>query len=117
MVIILIERPPLPRTPEGRKDDKETGWLGVEGSKRKGPKIQRKEGGQSEEELHPLVTSKQAFLCLWAFGATTGGQAALAGAGYTQVLAGRAGSRVCQLEGKQAGLAMEGRGPGLSACL
>lgn len=44
--------------------------MGVEGRKRKQPKTQRKEGGQSEEELHPLVASKQAFR------ATTGGRAA-----------------------------------------
>lgn len=82
----------------------------MEGSKRKGPKTQRKEGGQSEEELHPLLASKQAFLCLWAFRATTGGQGALAGADYTQVLAGHTGSRVCQLEGKQAGRLWKGEG-------
>lgn len=110
-----MERPPLPKEPRGRKDDKETGWLGVEGSKRKPPKMQRKEGGRSEEELHPPVASKQAFLHLGAFGAVTGGQAALAGASCLQVLAGCTGSGVCPREGKPAGLAVEARGPVLSA--
>ena len=104
MVTIQIETPPPPQGAQRRKDEKEIEWLGVEGRKRKQPKTQRKEGGQSEEELHPLVASKQAFR------ATTGGRAAHGGDSCTQVLAGRTGTRGCQLKGKQAGLATEGRG-------
>lgn len=68
-----------------RKDHKETGWLGVEGSKRKQPKIQRKEGGQAEGITPPSSSFKAGLSLRQGLRGKTGEQTALSGDSCTQV--------------------------------
>lgn len=101
-----------PQGAQGRKGDKERGWWGRKGGgsgRGSNRKYKGRKEGNWRKQLHPLMASKRAFLCPWAFRGSTGGQGARGGDSCLRVLATRAGIS-CQLEGKQALVAPEAEG-------